>query len=78
MEKLFGKNWKTTVASIFTAIGLVPQGIQSLQLETVPQELRIAGLICAFISFIYMGVMSKSKDVTGVGTEAETKKEKGL
>lgn len=71
MSKLFGQNWETTIGAIFTAIGLVPQAIQSLELTNIPNWLRIAGLACSFISFIYMGIQSKSKNVTGTGINTQ-------
>lgn len=52
------KNKKTTLGYILTAITLVPQAIESIGLAEVPNWLRITGLACAFVSFIYTGVVS--------------------
>lgn len=71
--KRLGANYETTVAAIFSAIGLVPQAIESLGLEEVPQWLRIAGLVCSFLFYIYFGVSAKSINVTGTGNNAERK-----
>jgi hypothetical protein len=71
MKQILGISWETTLGAVFTAIGLVPQAIESLELTEIPQWLRITGLVCSFISFIYMGVMAKSINVTGTGIEAE-------
>ena len=77
--KLFGANYETSIGGVMTAIGAVPAAIQVLGLATLPEWLRVAGLVCAFISFIYMSVKSKSKTVTGVegisGENGATRKE---
>jgi hypothetical protein len=70
MSGIFGQNWETTLGAIFTAIGIVPQAIQSLELTQVPGWLRTVGMVCAFLSFIYTGIMAKSKNVTGTGINA--------
>ena len=62
MNKLFGSDNKTTIGTIFTLIGLVPQAITSLNLVEVPEWLRIFGMVCSFISFLYVGVNIKDKD----------------
>ena len=64
LERFFGSSYQTTIAAIASAIGLVPQAIESLGLETTPQWLRITGMVCAFVSFIYMGVKAKSVNDT--------------
>ena len=72
---IFGRNWQTTLGGVFTAIGSVPAAISYLNLATIPQWLKVFGLSCSFISFIYMSVMAKSKNVTGTGDTAQTNKE---
>lgn len=52
-------NSKTTVGSIFTVIGLIPQAIQSLGLSEVPNALKVVGLVCAALSFIYVGYQAQ-------------------
>ncbi len=70
LEAIFGANYKTAVGSIFTAIGLIPTAIQQLGLTDLPEWLRVTGLVCAFVSFIYTGVQTKDKNVTGAGASA--------
>lgn len=55
------ENYKTTLGIIFTAIGLIPQAITSLNLVIVPEWLRIIGLVASFVFFIYAGVQTKDK-----------------
>ena len=69
------KNWRTTLASIVTALGLVPTAIQQLELEVVPNWLKIVGLAATFFGTIGIGLLAKDKVVTGVGENAETKAE---
>ena len=69
------KNWRTTLASIVTALGLVPTAIQQLELEVVPNWLKIVGLAATFFGTIGIGLLAKDKVVTGVGENAETKSE---
>lgn len=71
------KNWRTSLASIVTALGLVPTGIANLNLAVVPHWLVITGAACSFLAFIGMGLLAKDKVVTGVGTDAATKSELG-
>ena len=61
------KNWRTSLAGIVTAIGLIPTAIEQLHLAEVPNWLVIFGAGCSFISFIAQGLLSKDKNVTGVG-----------
>lgn len=61
------KNWKTSLGTIFTAIGLVPLGIAQLGLTDLPDWLKVTGGICAFISFIYTGLNAKDHNVSGTG-----------
>lgn len=70
LQYYLGASWDTTLWTIFTAVGLVPQAIQALELETVPIWLRTLGMICAFTSFIYLGVITKSTRVKGTGDQA--------
>jgi len=49
-------NSKTTIGTIMTGIGLVPQAVATLGLTEVPDWLRVAGMACAFISFIWTGL----------------------
>lgn len=70
MERIFGINWKTTFGTIMTAIGLVPEGIRLLDIANLPEWIRIAGIVCSFISFIYAGINAKDKGVTGAGKGA--------
>lgn len=65
------KNYKTTLGTIFTAIGLIPQAIQFINIAEVPTWIKTTGLVCAFISFIYTGVNAKDRDVTGAGDNAK-------
>jgi len=58
------KNNKTTIGTIFTVISLIPQAIQSLSLATVPQWLVTTGLVCAALSFIYVGVSAQDAPET--------------
>lgn len=67
------KNWRTSLASIVTALGLVPMAIQQLNLEVVPNWLKIVGLAATFFGTIGIGLLAKDKNVTGVGENAETK-----
>lgn len=53
------KNPKTTISAIFTAIALVPAAIESLHLASMPGWLVTVTMACAFISFIYSGIVSK-------------------
>jgi len=69
------KNWRTSLASIVTALGLVPGAIEYLNLTEVPEWLKIVGGASSFFAFIGMGLLAKDKVVTGVGPEAETKAE---
>jgi len=71
--KWFGASYDTTIAGFFTVIGAVPSAIDYLKLSETPDWLKLIGGVCMFISFIYMSVVSKSKNVTGVGAEAERK-----
>ena len=78
--KLFGQNYETTVGSIMTTISLIPQALQTTGIDTLPSWIRIGGVICAIISFIYFGTKAKSKTVTGVegitnGVNDATRKE---
>lgn len=59
------KNWRTSLGTIFTAIGLVPMGIAQLGLAEIPDWLKVVGGICAFISYIYAGLNAKDHNVTG-------------
>jgi len=72
MEQFFGKNWQTSLAGIMMVISAVPQAIQSLDIGEPPQWLRIAGMVCTFISTIYLGVSAKYRNTTGVGNSALT------
>lgn len=69
------KNWRTTLAAIVTAAGLVPGAIAQLNLEVVPDWLKSAGAICTFIGILGIGLLAKDKNVTGVGDTAQTKSE---
>jgi hypothetical protein len=78
MEKIFGKNWQTTlwggIMVICTTISLNP-----LSIEFLPDSLEywikgIAGFI-ALVSGLTFVSKTKDKDVTGVGTHAETLQE---
>lgn len=63
------KNWKTSLGQIMTAISLVPAALAQLQITEMPSSLQKAGLICAFISFIWTGIQAKDKNVTGGSTQ---------
>jgi hypothetical protein len=67
------KNWRTTLAAIVTALGLVPAAIASMNLEVVPDWLKTVGAVCTFIGIIATGLLAKDKNVTGVGDTAKTK-----
>jgi len=69
------RNWRTSLASIVTALGLVPAAIQQLGLEVVPNWLKIVGLAATFFGTIGIGLLAKDKNVTGVGETAQTKAE---
>lgn len=69
------KNWRTSLASVVTALGLVPEAIQQLGLESVPTWLRIVGFAAMFFGYIGTGLLAKDKVVTGVGENAVTKAE---
>ena len=69
------RNWRTSLAAIVTALGLVPSAIQQLELEVVPEWLKIVGLGATFFGTIGIGLLAKDKVVTGVGENAETKAE---
>lgn len=56
------KNTKTTLGTIFTAIGLIPAATNSLNLAEVPSWLVTVGLACSFISFIYTGLQTKDAE----------------
>lgn len=56
------KNQKTTISTIFTVIGLVPQAIASLGIAEVPGWLTTVGLVCSALSFIYLGVNAKDAE----------------
>ena len=55
---------KTTLGTIFTAIGFVPLAISQLNLTEVPNWLVTVGLVASFISFIYTGVNTKDTPPT--------------
>ena len=59
------KNWRTTVGTILTAIGLIPEAITQLGLTNSPNWLKTTGLICAFVTFIYTGLNTKDHNVSG-------------
>ena len=45
--------------------------IQTLNLEVMPQWLRIVGAVCTFVSFIALVIRTKSTKQTGTGDDAE-------
>lgn len=55
---------KTTLGTIFTAIGLVPLAISQMNLTEVPNWLVTVGLVCTFISFIYTGINTQDTPPT--------------
>lgn len=68
-------NWRTSLASIVTAIGLIPTAIASLNLTTIPEWLMTVSYISVFIGIVASGLLAKDKNVTGVGENAVTKAE---
>lgn len=65
MENLLGKNWQTTLAGLLGAIA-----VAIYPLLTMGEINWNNILIAAFIAVV--GYLAKSKNVTGVGTEART------
>jgi len=59
------KNWRTTLGQIMTAIGLIPAALDNLELTTMPNWLVMVGVGSAFITFIWTGLQTKDKNVTG-------------
>lgn len=59
------KNWRTSLGQIMTAIGLVPSALAYLNIAELPTWVKTAGLICAFVTFIWTGIQAKDKNVTG-------------
>lgn len=64
------KNWKTTLGTVMTAVGLIPQGIATMGLTDLPPYVKVTGMVCSFVFFIYTGVNAKDRDVTGTGENA--------
>lgn len=56
-------NWKTTLGTVMTIIGLIPSGLHLLADLEVPTILMKAGALCAFISFLYTGIQTRDKTV---------------
>lgn len=78
MEKLFGKNWQTTTWGGITIICLTIT-TNPMSIEFLPDNIEywikgIAGFI-ALVSGLTFVSKTKDKDVTGVGTHAETLEE---
>lgn len=65
MEKIFGKNWQTTLAGIIGAIAVAVYPLLTTGVINWNNVL-IAGIIAV------VGYFAKSKNVTGVGLEART------
>ena len=59
------KNWRTSLGQIMTAVGLVPSALAYLNIAQLPQWATTAGMICAFVTFIWTGTQAKDKNVTG-------------
>jgi hypothetical protein len=54
-------NNKTTVGGIIAVLTAVPQMIQTLGLAEVPNWLRVTGLVCTAISFLYVTYQSQDR-----------------
>lgn len=59
------KNWKTTLGQIMTAVSLVPSALDYINVADMPIWVTTAGIVCAFVSFIWTGTQTKDKNVTG-------------
>jgi hypothetical protein len=68
MEKIFGKNWETSLAGLVGAIA-----VAIYPLLTTGQFNWNNILIAAIIAVV--GYFAKSKNVTGVGVEAKTEED---
>lgn len=68
MEKIFGKNWQTTLAGVIGAIAVAVYPLLTTG-EINWNNVLIAGIIAV------VGYFAKSKNVTGVGVEARTENE---
>jgi hypothetical protein len=68
MEKIFGKNWETSLAGLIGAIA-----VAIYPLLTTGQFNWNNILIAAIIAVV--GYFAKSKNVTGVGLEAKTQED---
>ena len=51
-------NSKTTLGTIFTVIGLIPQALTHFQIADAPAWLSTVGIVCSLVAFIYTGVVS--------------------
>lgn len=68
MEKILGKNWETTLAGLLGAIAVAIYPLISTG-EFNWNNILIASIIAV------VGYFAKSKNVTGVGTEARTEED---